>query len=460
MKDLFKFPVSILRSMDTIIGGELILDKIGGYGGAVTVSAIPCDWSREQMTYTKSRGIRGDRCSTGPSSNLPSCHHRYCNRNQAVAIKLKGDVLQYARLKGSHICLQLEGGPTNRGVAIFTNEFNPPLAPKLQLMIASGPRPPLAYNKTKESASNPAADKEVAEIRAAETKIRIDLVKKETKLILDKKKKPLATKLAHIKVELKKAVAEAKKNSDQGKLTNEGKSCMGSCKAAGPCIRYCGTGYCCKHGDKTNGCPGNSGSRTKHVCVKTPKSKAETKQKFEDGVASKRKKFSDSQKKQAKQAVIKSKLAGEAKDDLTKRLEKELKLSVAKKEIDFIKEVKEELKAKKTTNQGELEVLAKLAGINAAAKVKATQAQQLAAELTQAEKESVGKEVKRKLPFEIAAYMKKRAGKTTKKNGSGKGSGKQPAKKKASGSKNKQAEELKDANFVSLDATDVSPLYL
>jgi hypothetical protein len=54
---------------------------------------------------------------------------------------------------------------------------------------------------------------------------------------------------------------------------NEGKECRKKCGSlfkfgAGPCPRFCGTGHCCRKGDKKGGCTGTNGGKKAYECIR------------------------------------------------------------------------------------------------------------------------------------------------------------------------------------------------
>jgi hypothetical protein len=199
-KALIKFPTKILRSVDSIVWGFLKLFKYGGRGGPATVNVVPCEWTRETVTYTRAMNLVGTRASVGTTARFSESQRTWAK------IKLKGDVLNRARLKSStHICLEVSGGPSH-GACIVSSELTRQ-QPILELWVAQGQHT-LNYNpggimkNKKARVADKAKDKAKKQMDAYQSKMRATLTKQFTKEINDRKKR-----------EVEKQKLLAKKNS-------------------------------------------------------------------------------------------------------------------------------------------------------------------------------------------------------------------------------------------------------
>jgi len=167
-----KFPTRVLRSADTVVEGKLKLFKYGGYGGPATVKISSCNWSRGRLTYTRSLGLIKQRVSTGVTSKFPDA------QNTWVEIKLRGDILNGARLAGSHICLVVEGGPA-QSPCIISSELTRQ-APELLLDVREAQNP-LKYGDGKGAKGK---KKKNTESDAYREQLRRELTAKYTKEML------------------------------------------------------------------------------------------------------------------------------------------------------------------------------------------------------------------------------------------------------------------------------------
>jgi len=401
IKDLMKFPVTVLKGNDNIVGARLILHMIGGASGSVKVTVIPCDWSRDTITYTEAMDFSGPRCSSGDSAKigrrlLDATQHSAPAANTPAAaaaaappaappaapapapappappapatattatppaaaaaaegreesIKLKPDVLQKARLEGSHVCLQIQGGPQS-SPAIFSSELAAGNEPKLELQVQVGGNKALHFAKAAGEAAggnvDVAAKKADAEVNAYREKLVNELRKKYTDEITQEKKKILKTQLHHLKNHVEQEVVVIKANT---------------------------------------------------AVVAESKMRQKIKEK---------KQLVEREARNAMAAqVAKSKLTGKARKDLEARLESQLKADLPKKFIDVVRQVEAE-----TAGQGSQGSQAiKAAKARAEEKAQEAEASKEASALTPKEKEIIDKKVATKLETQMAEYMRKRA---------------------------------------------------
>jgi len=122
-----KFPVSSIKSQDTVIGATLRVHKDGGAEGPVIVKVASCSWSRDTITYTNSQDYAGDTISEGSGAVFPEAN------NVWVAVSLNAAAVQKARLSGDHVCIQVSGGPAEAPV-VFSSEMTTK-QPELKVMV-------------------------------------------------------------------------------------------------------------------------------------------------------------------------------------------------------------------------------------------------------------------------------------------------------------------------------------
>jgi len=178
-----KFPASMLQFSDTVSEATLWVYKAGGSGGAVVVSAASCAWSRSTLTYTKTTNLVLEQASTGKTAYIPK------DKAGWMAIKLKANVVQRARLEGPHICLEIKGGDPDAPTEL-ASENVPKQEPYLELLIGSK-SPKLQYGAQPnifipKNASNAAAENKKKCIKRLRREITEELT---NKVFLVKKKK-------------------------------------------------------------------------------------------------------------------------------------------------------------------------------------------------------------------------------------------------------------------------------
>lgn len=207
-----KFPTTTLRGTDTIIEAHLHLFKYGGFGGPAVVKLASCQWSRNEITFTNSRALSGQRVSVGITSKFPD------EQEQWVSIKLKAELLQNARVAGDHLCFEVLGGPAVSALVI-SSEMQNAQAPKLELTMFES-RSPLSYgNAAGSGALKAKAGVDVCKERLQQ-EITIQLTKNRLAAVQDKAK----TNLMNSKVQQQgdaKAAAAAAAADLQAKLAKD-----------------------------------------------------------------------------------------------------------------------------------------------------------------------------------------------------------------------------------------------
>jgi len=155
MVTYLKFPQSTLSDNDVVMEANLRLFKFGGGAGPVKVHTASCEWTRQDITFTMAEGnggaFSGDLATQGDDNSVfPE------GEKQWVDIKLNGDSLQRARIRGEHICLRVSGGPSED----FTTIASEQTEEKPNLIMYVKPGPTIAQQESAASSTLSDADQE------------------------------------------------------------------------------------------------------------------------------------------------------------------------------------------------------------------------------------------------------------------------------------------------------------
>lgn len=301
-------------------------------------------------------------------------------QNQWTKIKLKGDVLNKARLTGNHLCLEVKGGPTSNA-CIVSSELTRQ-APIIELYVKQGSSK-LTYGQ-----GDVMNDKETKKSKKAgasaidrfELKTRNELTDKFTKEILARKAKSMKSEVQQMK-------------QSSGKKMDSAKA-----KAAAKIKK------------------GTSAAISKQVKAKTLEIEKAEKAKVESEVRA-------------------SKLKGQQLVILRTKLQAKAQRNIAEKTKTAIKML--EAKAQGVANKEQLRLQARQQTEKQNEKVREAEAKKKSVTLTSKEKEEVKRRTKFELAMRMAEYMRKKAngGKGGGSgNGSGAGAGKGSGTKSGSGS--------------------------
>jgi hypothetical protein len=382
---LLKFPLRVLRPSDTITSAYLKLFKYGGWGGPAEVRTIPCDWSRSTVTYTNTMDLAPSmRANTGTGTTVDWSTYPptlaksefSSSQNQWTKIKLKGDVLNKARLTASHLCLEVKGGPT-RNACVVSSELTRQ-APVIELFVKQG------SSKVKYGEGDVMQDKRAkkASKAGAAAASAVDIFERKTRAQLTDRftKEILARKAKSMNADLKQMKQTSVKKTDAAKV----KAAVKIKKAA-------------------------SGAIDKQVKAKTLEIEKTENAKVESEVQK-------SSLKGQQLVILKTKLQAKAQHNIAEKTKAAIKLL--------------EAKAQGAANKEQMRLQARLQTEKMNEKKRAADAKKKSVTLTVKEKAEIKRRTKFALAIKMAEYMRKKAGGKALGKGSGNGSGKKPMKKK------------------------------